>query len=120
MAGNKSLWRLVTRLLADGVITVQGSTTVDIKVETEDATAQSTGHAFYALDAYDSTGTVKVFPLNDGLIAPGTFDIQASVGYFREYVAGPPPSWVTWLRFTNLFGQPADIHYKLYRWLGLD
>lgn len=119
MAGNKSLWRTATRLLAEGTITVLAGTTVDLVVDTEDSTAQTTGHTFYLVDAYSTDGVI-VFPLNDGLKAPGFFDAQASVGYFRVYAAGPPPSWVTSLRFTNLAGIDTTIHYKMYRWLGLD
>ena len=117
--GSKTLWRVALKLVADGSLLMPGITTQDIVVDREDSTALTTGHAFYVLDAYAKDGT-KVFPLNDGLTAPGFFDAQASVGYYRVLTAGPPAFWETFLRFTNLNGAPVTVFYKCYRWLGLD
>lgn len=121
--GSQVLWRIASRLVADSSVSTAEGTTADVLVETLPDSLEDTGHSFYTLDVYTKDATVFAFSDSSGIEAPGVFGAHVYVGRYRKWVAGPPASWETYLRFTNLsiaHADPIVVYYKLRRWVGLN
>jgi hypothetical protein len=123
--GGKSEWQKLVKLVKSGTLHVLASgNDAAVEFDSQDDTqgaslAQAIGHAHYTVSCIVRQPNVRTYILGAGLTG-WNFDYQGVYcSVYREYVAGPPPRWISGLRITNLTSADVDVEYQAYKFLGL-